>query len=219
MVDSVSGSASGSSFRQSGGTIVINGEFAMPRALELAGGELQGTGSINASVQSAGGTINPGQSAGRLTITGDYAQGSSANLLIEIADRGLDQYDQLRIAGSAALSGTLEVCILPINNTEFQPRGGDAFQLLSALQGVAGRFEHYELPPIAEGLQWTVRYQSHDVWLVVVPEGRAWTLLLFSTVLLSCRRGFQRPRSRALRRPRNKIPSESFALPRWPDCA
>ena len=53
------------------------------------------------------GTVSPGNSPGTLTIVGNYTQGSSGNLAMEIA--GPNNFDRLVVSGTASLAGTLTV--------------------------------------------------------------------------------------------------------------
>jgi hypothetical protein len=77
----------------------------------------------------SGGTVAPGNSAGRLNISGNYIQASGGKLAIELggATAGT-QYDQLTVSGQATVSGTLDLSLLP----GFQPNVGDTFQIVTS---------------------------------------------------------------------------------------
>jgi hypothetical protein len=81
---------------------VANGAF-----VNAAGGLLQGTGTIDANVGSAG-EVAPGLSPGVLTIAGNYVQQSDGGLRIEIASFTPEtEYDRLVVNGFATLDGRL----------------------------------------------------------------------------------------------------------------
>jgi hypothetical protein len=93
-----------------------------------AGSSLAGSGTIIADLVNAG-QVNPGGTgaAGRLRVNGNYTQGASGTLNVELGGRDAGtQYDQFVVSGTAALGGTFNV--RPINN--FVPNIGDAFQVL-----------------------------------------------------------------------------------------
>ena len=85
---------------------------------------LSGSGTIQGSVNNAG-VINPGDSVGTLTITGNYVQAGSGTLNIELASA--TSFDQLLVTGTATLSGTLNVSLL----NKFNPVDGNAFPILT----------------------------------------------------------------------------------------
>jgi hypothetical protein len=115
----------------SGGTLAANG------LVDIQGGVLSGSGTMNASVRNNG-AVNPGGTgaAGLLSITGDYAQTANGVLNIEIggANPGSD-FDQLAVIGVASLDGTLYVSLL----NGFAPDSGVTFQILT-FASVGGMF-------------------------------------------------------------------------------
>lgn len=96
------------------------------------GAVLGGHGSVGGIANS--GTVSPGASIGRLTVTGDYVQAASGNLQIEFDDRG--NFDELRVAGSASLAG--EVDYVPDRLGVFA--SDLLYTYLPAAGGVQGRF-------------------------------------------------------------------------------
>jgi hypothetical protein len=73
--------------------------------IAIAGGTLDGTGTIGAGVSNTGGTIRPGgTSTGTLTISGDYDQTTHGALALDLTARA---HDQLAVAGTAAIAGSL----------------------------------------------------------------------------------------------------------------
>ena len=101
----LTGNASGTGdVNQSNGILKANGSIL--KDINLSGGTLQGSGTVS-SVTSTGGTIAPGNSIGTLTVAGNYNQGASSTLVIEVDTSG--NTDRLIINGSANLNGTLRV--------------------------------------------------------------------------------------------------------------
>lgn len=118
------------------GLTVLNGgvlESGFNQPLTLAGGRLSGVGQASVHLlENTGATVAPGLSAGKLTITGNsggnYTQGAGGTLEIELG--GLlpgAQHDQLVVAGTATLDGTLRV--MPLNG--FVPQVGQQFTILT----------------------------------------------------------------------------------------
>ncbi len=124
--------------------------------LEIDGGTLLGGGLIEASVVSSG-RVDPGSSAGELTINGDYAQEAEGVLFVEMAGRQPGEYDHLQVNGHADLAGI--IWIREIDG--FSPVAGDVFRVLSCASR-AGEFDlHYGAAGV--GLQYEVLYYDDHV--------------------------------------------------------
>ena len=115
---------------QCAGTTTVNC-LLIAANVELLGGLLTGTGTIEADVTSAA-TVEPGDPFGTLTIEGNYTQTAAGILLVQIG--GPNQYGQLAISGSAAPAGTLEVSLLDC----YVPAVGTSFQILTFAQHTGG---------------------------------------------------------------------------------
>ncbi|MDQ6808333.1 MAG: hypothetical protein M3Z64_02745 [Verrucomicrobiota bacterium] len=104
-----------------GGNVIFTNEAA------IDGGSIVGTGTITGNVRNTGGGVAPGHSPGKITISGNYVQGSGGTLTMEIGGTaaGTD-YDQLVVSGQAALGGTLNVTLI----NGYRPAVGDVFQLI-----------------------------------------------------------------------------------------
>jgi hypothetical protein len=91
------------------------------------GSRLFGTGTLAANLLNSG-QVNPGASAGILTIDGDFTQSAAGVLNVEIggAIPGT-QFDQLQVTGAATLAGTLNVVLI----SGFDPAVGATFQVLT----------------------------------------------------------------------------------------
>jgi fibronectin-binding autotransporter adhesin len=76
-----------------------------------SGGTLAGHGTVGGSVtNSVGGIVAPGGIIGTLTVSGNYTQGSTSTLQIEVSPSAASQ---LRVSGTASLAGTLALVYDP----------------------------------------------------------------------------------------------------------
>ena len=117
-------------YTQATGSTTANGTLLTPgQTLNVQGGTLFGTGTVNGNVISSG-TVAPGNSPGFLDITGNYTQTAAGTLSLEIAGRdpNVPQYDRLRVTGNASIDGTLHVDLL----NDFQPAPGDTFEVITS---------------------------------------------------------------------------------------
>jgi hypothetical protein len=110
-----------------GGTLRVDGQMTQQAGLNITGGTLQGTGTINNNVDNSGGTVGPGNSPGTMTITGDYTQGPSGILAMEIDS--LISFDLLDILGSADLDGTLDLAVDA--GYALTAQNGDSFKIMN----------------------------------------------------------------------------------------
>ena len=103
-----SGSLTATTTGFSGGTLRVDGAFVGNLTIG-SNAILTGPGTIAGAVVNAG-TIRPGLAAGKLTITGTYAQNPTGRLEIDIfgATPG-SQLDQLVVVDKATLGGTVKV--------------------------------------------------------------------------------------------------------------
>src|SRR6185437_5647489 len=91
---------------------------------------LMGHGSITGRLLNADGTVMPGGSIGTLSVGGNYTQGATSTLAIEVSPNAASQ---LQVGGNAALAGTLALTFDPGAYT------GKTFALVKA-GGVTGTF-------------------------------------------------------------------------------
>jgi len=120
----------GGMYQQSAGlTVLAGGTLTATNLVDIEGGELDGSGTINGNVLNAA-TLNVGGplAAGILNINGDYTQTAGADLLVQIGgpNAGTD-FSQLNISGQATLDGTLTVTLI----NGFVPNTGDSFGVLT----------------------------------------------------------------------------------------
>jgi hypothetical protein len=111
-------------FRQTGGTTTVTGTLRSP-GMELRGGVLAGTGTVDAALEQYGGTISPGgAAAGALTTTSRLTQ-VGGTLAVDVnGPTAGTQYDQLKVNGSLQLAGSLVV------NVGFTAAVGDTFRII-----------------------------------------------------------------------------------------
>jgi hypothetical protein len=112
-------------YTQSSGLSVFDGSLSA-LSVVLNGGVLKGTGTVQGNVINAA-EVDPGDSPGTLSITGDYTQTSAGVLNVEIGGTSAGSFDQLTVSGTATLAGTLNVQ----NVNGFVANPGNAFPILT----------------------------------------------------------------------------------------
>ena len=118
-----------------GGTL----DNAAGNGIVIAKGTLQGQGTLLGNLTNND-TVSPGNSAGVLTLTGDYTQDAAGTLAIEIggsdnSDLQNPEFDLFDISGLATLEGELELALID----GFIPNPAEAFVFLSA-SSITGEF-------------------------------------------------------------------------------
>jgi hypothetical protein len=146
-----------------GRTLLDGGDIEGDRPFEFRGGRLQGTGTATGTVSIVGATVEPGLSAGILTVVGTYSHSTDATLLVELGGRVAgSEHDRLDVEGEAILGGTLDVVL----TDGFVPSLGDSFVVLQA-SSVQGTFAVVNTPTLPGGEGWTVTYTDTAVTLTV----------------------------------------------------
>lgn len=146
-IEALSGTlgVSGAFSQSAGSTTLGPGNISSTTPFALGGGTLAGSGTFTGDVNNTGGNVTPGFSPGTIAISGNYVQGASGTLTIEIASAS--SFDQVNVSGSATLDGTLDVALLggymPPNGTVFAPltfatRSGDFALKNLPVYGVGG---------------------------------------------------------------------------------
>jgi hypothetical protein len=134
-------------FVQSAGETILNGGNIATTSLpapRLDGGRLYGSGTIGTGLSNVAGIVEPGFSAGGITVSGDYTQGLSGMLRVEVGGLvPITEHDQLFVTGAATLDGTLGVEFI----NGFVPVVGDTFVILTA-----GSRSGFFYPLVFEGL-------------------------------------------------------------------
>lgn len=143
-------------FVQTAGMTNVNGTLQSSGLVDIQGGLLAGNGLITGDVSNDG-IVGPGNSAGLLSIDGDFSQSAIGLLDIELG--GLlagSEYDVLDITGTANLAGTLEVSLID----GFAPTIGDSFDILTA-ETLNGSFD---ILTLAFGnSNWQVQYLIDEI--------------------------------------------------------
>lgn len=150
----------------SAGTLEV-GDAANPSALlggnaqVASNGTLRGHGTVAGSVANAG-IVAPGGTIGTLTLGGNYSQASTGTLSIEVSPTAASQ---LRVGGTAALSGALHLVYDP--GTYSARR----YALLTAGSGVSGKFSTVTDTTLAgadlSSLQQSITYGANEVDLAL----------------------------------------------------
>ncbi len=117
------------------GATTVQGVLVSAQAVQINGGVLDGDGTIEGDLASAG-EVRPGTSVGHLTVDGDYQQSGSGTLTLEFAGAMADLHDQLCVTGQAQLAGTLV-----LRSVEgFTAHDGDSLVVMT-YAGHAGAFD------------------------------------------------------------------------------
>jgi autotransporter-associated beta strand protein len=142
------------------GRLALSGSLSGP--VTMNGGILQGTGAIVGNVTVGGGFHAPGNSAGIMTITGNYSLPPAGTLQVEVNGTAAGtQYDQVKVQGAASvitLAGSLDLIAAPALAS------GGTFVLIdnAGTSPVAGTFAN--LPQATEfyedGQWWRISYTA-----------------------------------------------------------
>jgi outer membrane autotransporter protein len=117
------------------GSLIVDGSIASLQTMVDASGLLSGNGSVGGSLVNSG-IVSPSDSAGTLTVNGNYTQNAGGTLRIQIAGLAPSQHDLLAVNGHASLAGTLQL----IGMGSFTLHAGDRLIFLTANGGVSGTF-------------------------------------------------------------------------------
>jgi hypothetical protein len=120
-------------YRQTDGTTLLDGgTLAAVEAVDIAGGVLTGTGTVQGGLRNAA-AVAP---TGTLRVLGDYTQTAAGALRVEIAAAG---HGKLEVSGQASLAGRLDV------TAAFVSAPGASYELLRA-GSVTGAWETESVP-------------------------------------------------------------------------
>ncbi|BCM88618.1 hypothetical protein IAD21_00459 [Abditibacteriota bacterium] len=114
--------------------------------LDVAGGVLNGIGTIDGNVLNSGGHVAPGHSPGTITINGNFTQ--TANGVLDMEIGGTDpgtSYDQILVNGTAYLDGTLDW----VRWQGFVPSNGDVYTLFTYYSKVGNFANFVDTSPVA----------------------------------------------------------------------
>ncbi|MCG8406574.1 MAG: hypothetical protein MI923_15375 [Phycisphaerales bacterium] len=156
----------GGRYTQTAGSTQVESRMQLAE-IDFQGGTLTGTGSLEATggpLTNTGASVEPGASAGTLTVTGDYTQDQNGTYVAELGGLTPDtEHDVLVVTGDAVLAGRLEVRLID----GFVPQVGDTFEVLRA-GSINGEFDTVvSVPaPLAVTVDYTV-----DTVTVTVTQG------------------------------------------------
>ncbi|WP_145290423.1 hypothetical protein [Pirellulimonas nuda] len=200
----------GHDLRKTGeGELTLNGEVVADGGeVLLEQGTLNGSGAVLGGLSNTGGTLSPGNSPGRLSISGDYTQGQRGALVMELGGTDANRYDQLLVQGLFTAGGLLSVELID----GYTPALGDFFELVSFRES-RSNFSSIDLPRLDNGLAWRLSLHSQpgvlQLSVVAVPEPSAYALsaallgaLFYPTQHI--------PTLRRLTFPRGKIPGRTI---------
>lgn len=135
-----------------------------------ADGVVNGNGTLQGDVVNAGGILAPGNSPGRLTITGDLV--SSGRIEIEVAGLGDGEFDVLDVHGAVNLSGST---IAFLFTGGFVPQAGDAFDFLTGTTSVAPLAgASFLVSGVPSGFRYAVDENDGVFRALPVPEPATW---------------------------------------------
>jgi hypothetical protein len=138
-------------YTQTSGQTSSNGTMTQ-NLVDIKGGTLSGSGTINGEVNIAGGgVVSPGNSPGTLTINGPFS--SSGTLLIEIAGLGAGKFDVLDINGAANFAGG-DINFEFIDG--YKPLKGDFWDFLFANSITGWETLLFSLLGLGSGYEWQV---------------------------------------------------------------
>ncbi len=155
----------GTSYSQTGGKTTMDGTIV--GTTNIAGGSLLGAGSFTGNLALGGTTAatlslgDAGKSA-QVKVTGTYTQNSTGTLIAAIGGTTVaTQYSQLKVTGTAAVSGTLSAPLIG----GFTPTVGQTFTVVSA-KSVTGTFSNTTIA-INSSEDFAISYTNTAVILTV----------------------------------------------------
>ena len=145
----------------SAGALLVNGLLPASAVTVSGTGILGGNGSLGGAViVQSGGTLAPGTSIGKLTVSNSLTLQPGSQALMEISHSLLTN-DVLRVTGILNCGGTLTV-----SNLAGTLAAGDSFTLFQA-GSISSTFASYSLPTLNPGLGWNTTGLTNGVLSVV----------------------------------------------------
>lgn len=163
-----------------GGQLSFNNQFT--GNVQVAEGAIVSGGGHIIGNLITDGILSPGNSPGRLVVSGSVTQGAGAALLLDIDGAtpgvGAGHHDTLVLMGADAVftaGGTLRPITRGITgaaNNTYTPAIGDRFEVVTAQGGVAGAFAQLVQPEagLPENARFDVVYGPSSIILAVTPE-------------------------------------------------
>ncbi len=158
---------------EDGGTLRLAADNARVFTQQVTvqpGGTLEGIGGVAADAVNRG-VVRPGLSPGELDVEGDYVQLEGV-LEIEIGGNQPGEFDTLNVDGQVTLDAKqsiLEVELVDLGEGTYEPRAGDAFEIITAGGGLNSVFAIVLLPDLmSNDLSWEEEYGSDALILGVL---------------------------------------------------
>lgn len=150
------------------GAIHLDNGVLRPGSLNLAGGRLEGEGSVilNGSLTNSG-IIAPGNTTGLLALAkGNFMQTASGILAIDLGGIHSGEFDRLEVhRGNGSLAGGLQVSLVD----GFLPTVGNVFEFLWVEEVLSGAFDPALITvPALPGRQWNFVQRRGAVRLEVL---------------------------------------------------
>jgi hypothetical protein len=163
------------SYVQSAGSTVVDGTL-QASIINILGGSLTGTGTVNGDTINNGGMVGPGSSAGVLTIDGDYTQGLDGALNIEVLGTAAGAFDQLIVTGSALFEPGTTINFSFLDG--FLPEINDTFDFLLAAGGISffsGDISSvvFNISGVAEGFEFLTDPTGGTLMLTALNDAQA----------------------------------------------
>ncbi|HYE62177.1 MAG TPA: hypothetical protein VD997_09280 [Phycisphaerales bacterium] len=153
---------------QTAGVTQLSGGGIGGGSVTLAGGRLEGAGSVQAVVTNNAGVLGAGVGsgpggAGEITIHSNYTQTSGGTFEVDLAGPvQTTQYDHVRVTGNASIAGKLRVkwsSAAPLGTT---------YRVLDVNGTLTGEFGQIEEPDAPYSSTVAASYDAHGVTLTVV---------------------------------------------------
>jgi fibronectin-binding autotransporter adhesin len=150
-----------------------------------SGQTLSGTGTValggDTLTLTAGATFAPGNSAGLVTIDGNFTLNSASIINLELGGLGRGTtYDAFDVTGNLNIGGTLNI----VHLGDYSPSVGDAFQIFTA-SSIGGTFAEINISGFAPGIAFNTSALATSGVLSVsaVPEPSTFALLFGGAAL------------------------------------
>ncbi|CAI1111351.1 Extracellular serine protease precursor [Serratia quinivorans] len=149
------------------GLLAVNGSVTSDVTVQNAG-VLGGSGTVGSLTARSGGTVAPGNSIGTLNVARNLSFEPGSRYAVEVAPNG--QSDRIQSSGSATIGGgevavSLENSTNLLSQSEVRSLLGQQYNILTAQQGISGRFD--SVAPNYLFLGTGLTYQPNQVTLNV----------------------------------------------------
>ncbi|CAI1194344.1 Extracellular serine protease precursor [Serratia quinivorans] len=149
------------------GLLAVNGSVTSDVTVQNAG-VLGGSGTVGSLTARSGGTVAPGNSIGTLNVARNVSFEPGSRYAVEVAPNG--QSDRIQSSGSATIGGgevavSLENSTNLLSQSEVRSLLGQQYNILTAQQGINGRFD--SVAPNYLFLGTGLTYQPNQVTLNV----------------------------------------------------